>query len=295
MTCEPGSNPKHQRTPHTATPGRGPPYAAIVADPQAVTSQRDPAAEVADGFPVTDRPTWLMLLALAAVIATGIIWAVFGRAPDSVSGPGMLVPESGFPLVGHAAGGTVEALRIREGDAVTAGQVVATVRQADGSLVQAKAPKSGTIATVLVRPGMVTVPGRAIATILPTDDLTVAVGFLPAGPAKRVTAGMRARVALASVPQSQYGTIEGIVTSVQEVPASLEQVLLIVGDNEALAQYYLKSGPIIPVTVKLVPDSTTASGLKWTVGSGPDDPVTTGSLAEVEVVLSERAPLGRLL
>ena len=83
--------------------------------------------------------------------------------------------------------------------------------------------------------------------------------------------------------------------AVSPVPVSPERVTLIVGGNLSLADYFLTDGPILEVTVALRRDPTTPSGYHWTTGEGPPTAVSLGTLAEVSVVLSETAPLLRIL
>lgn len=67
-------------------------------------------------------------------------------------------------------GGTVEvvAIRVRAGDAVVAGQVVAAV-EAMKAQHDVRTPVAGTVATVHVRPGDEVGPGRPIVSVAPTE------------------------------------------------------------------------------------------------------------------------------
>ncbi len=84
-----------------------------------------------------------------------------------------------------------------------------------------------------------------LVTLEPTADPTVAIGFLPAGAGKRIQPGMAALVAPDSVPRSQYGMVHGVVTAVAPLPATPARVVVLVGGNETLADYYLALGPVL--------------------------------------------------
>jgi len=129
----------------------------------------------------------------------------------------------------------------------------------------------------------------------PQGSEAVVVGFVPAGPGKRIMPGMQARVAPDSVPRSQYGTMVGRVKAVSPVPVPPERVILVVGGNASLADYFLTGGPILEVTVVLERDATTPSGYRWSTGDGPPGTITFGTLVEVQVVLAEAAPISHIL
>lgn len=258
------------------------------------SGSRDPSTEVAAGFPVTDRPTWLILIGVGLLVAAVVVWAGFGRAPDTVAGPGIVSPSEGFTIIGQAVQGTVENVEVSEGDDVQRGAVLAYVRGGDGDVKEVKAPLDGRVVAVLARPGLVTTVGTSIFTMVPDGDRDVAIGFIDAGPGERVQPGMLAHVSPASEPRSQYGTIIGRIESVSPMPVSIEQVLLDVGGNESLAQHFVARGPVLKVTVELQ-HGETPTGYSWTVGEGPQDPVTTGTLAEVSIELSDASLLERML
>lgn len=267
----------------------------IVVAPAAETDARDPAREVALRLPVTDRPSWLILVGLALLVLAGVAWAVFGKTPDVVAGRGMVVPSQGFMEVGTEIQGTVRSVDVTPGVTVERGTRVATILTDSGDDVTVSSPVDGTVASVLVRSGGITDRGTALVTIEPAGSRAVVVGFVAAGPGKRVQPGMEARVSPASVPRSQYGTMKGHVTAVSPVPVPPERVILVVGGNASLVEYFLTEGPILEVTVRLQEDASTPSGYVWTSGEGPPQPVTLGTLAVVEVVLSEAAPISRIL
>lgn len=260
-----------------------------------VRPPRDPGAEVAGRLPITDRPSWLILFALILLVAAGIAWAVFGRTPDAVTGPGMVVPAAGFVEVGAELQGTVESVDVLPGDLVEASAVVARIQTVAEKSVTVTSPMDGTIATVLVRAGGVTDRGTALLTVAPSGSKAVVVAFIAAGPGKRISPNMPARISLASAPRSQFGTLMGRVEAVSPVPVPPERVALVVGGNLSLADYFLSGGPVLEVTVSLDRDATTPSGYRWTTGDGPPTAVSLGTLTEVAVIVSESAPLQHIV
>ncbi len=72
-------------------------------------------------FPRTSVVVWLTLLAL---IALGT-WAYFGRLDEVTVGSGKVVPSSREQVVQSLEGGILDEIRVREGDEVRTGQVLA--------------------------------------------------------------------------------------------------------------------------------------------------------------------------
>lgn len=256
---------------------------------------RDPSREVAERLPVTDRRSWLMLLGVALLVLGGLAWAVLGRAPETVSGPGMVVPERGFVDVGTDAVGTVTAVLVQPGDLVDRGDVVARLLDLTGRPIAVSSPLTGRVATVLARTGGVSQPGVPIAVVDPSASPLVVVAFLPAGSGQQVRPGMTALVGLEAVPQAQFGMVSGVVAGVSPLPATAARVELLLGGDAALAAFFQRGGPVLEVTVALDRDPTTPSGYTWTLGSGPDVAITAGSLTDVAVVVDDGSVLSRVL
>jgi len=78
---------------------------------------------------ITHPRGWLALLAAALAIATGLIWGVFGTISYKVSGTGMLIKTGGLFNISHDFTGKIIDIRVREGDFVKEGDVVARIDQ----------------------------------------------------------------------------------------------------------------------------------------------------------------------
>lgn len=253
----------------------------------------DPADEISARLPVTDRRGWAILAAVTLLVLAGLLWAVFGSAPETISGSGMVVPASGFADEGTSITGSVTQILVRPGDQVEQGQPVATVEGKDGASEQIRASVDGIVASVEARQGGATQPGTPLLIIDPTTT-DIAVGFLPAAQGGKVQVGMPALVAVSSFPEAQYGYISGTVKDVGRLPATIERIQLLVGGNEQLPAFVTADGPVIEVAVALDADAETPSGYAWTIGRGPDAEVSTGKLVNVSVVLSDQSPLEQM-
>lgn len=253
----------------------------------------NPVDEISARLPVTDRRGWAILAAVALLVLAGLLWAIFGSAPETVSGSGMIVPASGFAEEGTSITGSVTQILVRPGDRVEKGQSVATVEGKDGASEQIRASVDGIVASVEARLGGTTQPGTPLLIIDPTTT-DIAIGFLPAVQGGKVRVGMPALVAVSSFPEAQYGYISGTVKDVGRLPATIERIQLLVGGNDQLPGLVTADGPVIEIAVALETDAETPSGYVWTIGQGPDAEVPTGKLVSVSVVLSDQSPLEQM-
>jgi HlyD family secretion protein len=80
---------------------------------------------------VTRTPAWMALATLGALLLTAVVWGIFGSIPTKVSAEGILISRGGIFDVLAVGNGTVGELRVREGDVVEEGQIVARVDQPD--------------------------------------------------------------------------------------------------------------------------------------------------------------------
>ncbi|MFM7212023.1 MAG: HlyD family efflux transporter periplasmic adaptor subunit [Actinomycetota bacterium] len=256
--------------------------------------QVDAGQEVARAFPVTDRKGWVAVLGLAVVFIGVLGWLFFGQLPQEVRGDAIIVPTDGFIDVGRNQSGVLSELFVSPGDEVVGGDVIARLRTDSGPVV-VTAPIDGTIANILERVGGSTDPGQPLMTMSATEGGEQAVAFVPAGWGNTIQIGMPARVALEAYPQSQFGTMEGTVSAVSTLPVTSERLDVLLGGNDALENFLSAQGPLLEVTITLIPDPSSATGYKWTIGAGPDRPIPVGSLGDGSVIIAEGSAISRFL
>jgi HlyD family secretion protein len=80
-------------------------------------------------FSVVGRPAWTLLGTLGGLCALAVVWGVFGRVPETVDGAGVLVNPGKVRGLQAPAGGQVIELRVRVGQPVARGEVIATLNQ----------------------------------------------------------------------------------------------------------------------------------------------------------------------
>lgn len=133
-------------------------------------------------------------------------------------------------------------------------------------------------------------PGTPILAIQREQPDLRGVFFANPRQGKHVQVGMAVNVAPSTASASRYGTIKGTVAWVSPAPLSAQAVTEQLG-NATLAQTLAGNTPPIAFGVTLEKDTATPSGLAWTSGHGPDEKVSTGTLAQAKVAIREDAPI----
>ena len=260
-----------------------------------VSAPTDPSAEVDARSGAVSRPLVIALAGLVLLVAAIFVWAIFGRAPHTVSGFGYVVPDGGYTEVGSTVAGLVDSVDVTPGQRVAAGDVLVRVDLNDGndSIETLRSPVDGLVVEVVALPGRVTDPGDPMVYLQPDDAALVVKGFVPATLAETVQVGMPVQVSPADAPRrAQYGVMLASVSTLSPSPVTPERVAFIVGGNESLVDYFLGSGPVIEVTADLQEDPSTPSGYAWSIGQGPDVEIRAGTLSEVTVVVRDTPVIG---
>ena len=260
-----------------------------------VSAPADPAAEVDSRSGGVSRPLVFALVGLVLLVAAIFVWAIFGRAPQTVTGFGYVVPEGGYTEVGSPSAGLVDVVNVTPGQRVTAGEELVRVNLDDGNdaVETLRSPVDGVVVEVVALPGRVTEPGDPMV-YLQADGAPLEVkGFIPATLAETIQVGMPVQVSPADAPRrAQYGVLLGTVVTMSPSPVTRERVGFVVGGNESLVDYFLGSGPVIEVTAQLQEDPSTPSGYAWSIGQGPDVEIRAGTLSEVTVVVRDTPVIG---
>jgi HlyD family secretion protein len=80
-------------------------------------------------MPVTDARGWIGLGSAAVVLLAVALWSITGSLPQNVRGTGILVTSGGVYEVMPLAAGRISEVRVRVGDQVSAGHLVARMEQ----------------------------------------------------------------------------------------------------------------------------------------------------------------------
>ncbi len=78
---------------------------------------------------VTTPSGWIVHVTLLAVLAAVVLWGIFGSITITIEGQGIIVTSGGVRNIQHIAGGRVTDIKVRPGDLVEKGEVIARVNQ----------------------------------------------------------------------------------------------------------------------------------------------------------------------
>jgi HlyD family secretion protein len=150
----------------------------------------------------------------------------------------------------------------------------------------------GIVSDVKVSKGDLVRFDTPIVSLLPTDrtftgdrpgaSFPAASLFVPASEGKKVRAGMKVMVDPRSVRRDVFGNMTGRVKSVSEVPATMDRMHKMLG-NDALARQLSQEGAPFLVQVILDRDRANPSGFAWTSSKGPAFMITTGTIASADI------------
>ncbi len=160
--------------------------------------------------------------------------------------------------------------------------------------INVRSPFEGRIIEVQSDVGDVVNRGKSVLALENTREALQALLFIPAGEGKKVKPGMAAQIAPSVAKREEYGFMKGTVISVSGLPATDAAADSILHNDRLVGQLFQNGNPII-VTVELVPDKTTPSGYGWSTSQGPPTDVTSGTLAEGQIVVLRQRPITLVL
>jgi HlyD family secretion protein len=154
------------------------------------------------------------------------------------------------------------------------------------------APRPGRVVQVMRAPGDLVRRGMPVAVVSDAGDgLMRCYAFFPLADGKRARAGMRARVEPSVADRERFGVIRGAVREVEPVVGTRDSLARIINSPEVAADIERRYGGIVSGVVDLEADPATPTGLRWTGGTGYPQPLSAGTLCDVDVVAEEVAPI----
>jgi hypothetical protein len=266
---------------------------------------------------ITHPGVWSILIGCLAILISVGVWGFYGSIPDTVRATGMIFPQNGVVSVIPAAGGRISDIRVKVGDFVEAGQIIAVIPQEDiieriqhlTAAGEADQQQINTLIAEYERKSIIvsSVSGivlsakslnetisstEAIAGIVRqekyADDKQV-ICYVPASTAKKLKEGMEVQVSPDFAPREEYGYMLGHITSIGLYPVSETDVLSAVG-NRQYAQGLLPEGNHVEVRITLTVDPASRNKIKWSGARGQDLALTIGTNCNILIVVNNYKP-----
>lgn len=297
---------------------------------QAALEQLSSPEDLHTIFRVVPFRTWIVLIALGIWMVVMVWWSLVGRLPVKVQGQGILLAQPGVVEVTTTYSGQISQLLVREGDWLRKGQKVAHLHQAQlldqlqnaqrelwlhpgvqSESVQkihrrirqlqdelklrshVSTPYAGRVVEIVSRTGQSMEPGVPVLRLELQSESPHAlevVLYLSPLEGNKVEAGMMVEVIPSTIKQEEHGFLLGKVKRVSRHPASLLGMMHTLKHPELARFLAQQQGTPIRVLVTLVPDAVTPTGYRWSSGTGPTNPLYSGTLCAGTVVLEYRSP-----
>ncbi len=155
---------------------------------------------------------------------------------------------------------------------------------------EVRAPAAGRVTEIRAPRGATVRPGTVLLALEDGAERLELVLFIPPRDGRRVRPGMPVRVSPATARWEEFGAMLGEVSSVSEFPATREGMAAILR-NDTLVQNFTRDGPAYLARVRLLPDTATVSGHRWTSARGAEAAVAAGTLADATVRVREQPPI----
>lgn len=156
---------------------------------------------------------------------------------------------------------------------------------------------SGRVVELRVKKGDLVQAGMAVCTIAEektqTDSLE-AIVYVPVNKGKMIRPGMEVNISPTTVKKEEHGFMLGNVVSVSNYPSSAQGMMLTLGNKELVQQLSGQGSPL-EVRVKLVMNSSTQSGYKWSTPDGPPIEIDDGTFCIGEVKVENKRPISMVV
>lgn len=235
------------------------------------------------------RPAgWIALGAVGLALITFIVWCFVGTVKTTFPAAGVLATQYGTVNSVTPDAGQLSEVFVAAGDEVSAGDRVATVETAEGS-VTVEAAAGGTIVELLAHPSDAVEAGATIVSIQPDDEDLRVYAFIAVAANQPIKPGMPVQISVTTVPSEEYGLLLGTVTRVGTHPVTRAGVGALL-NNDEITNIVVSGPPVIQIEVALTP-ADTPTRYAWTSGDGPPEPLAAGTLVNSTVITAVQAPI----
>ncbi|MBS7525361.1 HlyD family efflux transporter periplasmic adaptor subunit [Fusibacter paucivorans] len=266
---------------------------------------------------ITGTGVWSLLVGSIILLCAIGLWAVFGDIPNTINANGVIFPQNGVIATIPVTGGRINDIRVKVGDYVEAGQIIAVIDQEelvdailayqnsdeiDEATLQSLysnyerqailyAPVSGTV--IYARNTNETVSDtEPVARIVKQSqyaDNQQVVCYVPSATAKRLKEGMAVQVSPDFASREEYGYIYGHITSIGAYPVTKSGILASLG-SEQYAEDLWSGTNAVEVRMTLAVDADAQNKLKWSNPKGASLSLGIGTYTNIQIVLKHYHP-----
>lgn len=266
---------------------------------------------------ITNPGVWGVIVGCMALFIAVGFWSVFGSIPDSMRVKGVVFPQNGVTALIPEAGGRISDVRVKVGDFVQAGQIMAVVPQENliqqiNDLKAQATPDTQKIQRLITqyeRNSLIVAPVSGIVlnvmgvheTVSSTQVLASIVKqekfsndkqiicYIPSSTAKKLREGMEVQASPSFAPREEYGYMYGHITSIGSYPVTAANVLTTLG-NAQYAEGLLQQGSSVEVRITLTPDPDSADKIKWSNQKGEGINLSIGTNCDLLIITKRLKP-----
>jgi len=274
---------------------------------------------------VTNPGVWSVLIACIAILVAAAVWFAVGRIPDTLDMKGIIFPGDGTVSVLSTGSGKIHDVRVSVGDMVDPHDILAVIPQPElaaeiSQLKAAENPDETAIAqkqneyaaaTIIRSPvygivletvhlGDIVGENQQIVSLAQVEEGTNSyeiICYVPADTARKLSVGMEVQACPSYVSREEYGYMVGYISSIGEYPVTDGDIDAAVG-NKQYVQEILEEGNNIEVRVSIALDAESSSAgnsAEWSNPKGNALELSTGTVCDLLVVVSEQKPYELLL
>ncbi len=155
-------------------------------------------------------------------------------------------------------------------------------------------PFRGNVIEIMAKEGQLLIPNTPILSLQADHPVMEACLFLPPAQGKLVDLQMHVAISPVSVKKEEYGFVIAKVISVSQFPSTPQGMSRIL-ENQALVAEFSQGGAPIEVHATLEANTNTFSGFKWSSMKGPPLKITSGTLCDAWITLTNQRPISLLL
>ena len=241
---------------------------------------------------ISSPMSWLALIGVLIIIIAVLVWSVLGTLPTTVTVRGIVSASENAGAYYSDYSGIVTDVSVKEGDKVSEGQTLLTVKGSDGKEHDIKADCAGTVSRITAGSGqMLTVGTEAVRYAPESENEQVIVCYAPAEQAQKLNKGMKVLVFPSSADTDKYGHFEAQIVSVGKYTANTENMAFVTGRNNMLADSFLQNGPVYAVICRIVSEN---GDPKWSGKKDGAPRLSNGSLVSAKIVTAESSPISKL-